>query len=239
MQNQRTRSRKFWLASIPLALLLTLFLAPVSFAQVLYGSIVGNVTDNSNAVVAGATVKITNKGTNQVRETLTNDSGGFTFTTVQTGTWEVTVSKQGFKTVTNANVIVTLNSITRADMNLEVGQVVDTVNVTADAGLLQTDRSEVRAELTSQTLLNIPVPAGRNYQNLLRALPGITPPNNAHSIPTNPSRALQYNVNGTNSSSNNTRIDGASQYNIFLPHVTAYVPALESIETVNHEFRQK
>jgi hypothetical protein len=209
------------------------FLAPVSFAQVLYGSIVGNVTDNSNAVVAGATVKITNKGTNQVRETLTNDSGGFTFTTVQTGTWEVTVSKQGFKTVTNANVIVTLNNITRADMNLEVGQVVDTVNVTADAGLLQTDRSEVRAELTSQTLLNTPIPPGRNYQQLLRALPGINPPENAHSIPTNPSRALQYNVNGTSNSSNNTRIDGASQYNIFLPHVTAYIPALESIETVN------
>ncbi len=213
-------------------LLLAIF-SSVSRAQVLYGSIVGNVTDNSNAVVAGATVKITNKGTNQVRETLTNDSGGFTFTTVQTGTWEITVTKQGFKTATNANVIVTLNSITRADMNLEVGQVVDTVNVTADAGLLQTDRSEVRAELTSQTLQNIPIPPGRNYQQLLRSIPGINPPTNAHSIPTNPSRALEYNVNGTNSSSNNTRIDGASQYNIFLPHVTAYVPALESIETVN------
>lgn len=233
MQNPRTRSRNTLLVAIPLTLLLTLFLASATFAQVLYGSIVGNVNDNSNAVVAGATVKITNKATNQVRETLTNDSGGFTFTAVQTGTWEITVSKQGFKSATNANVIVTLNSVARADMNLEVGQVVDTVNVTADAGILQTDRSEVRAELTSQTLQNIPIPPGRNYQQLLRTLPGITPPNNAHSIPTNPSRALQYNVNGTNSSSNNTRIDGASQYNIFLPHVTAYVPALESIETVN------
>jgi TonB dependent receptor/TonB-dependent Receptor Plug Domain len=91
----------------------------------------------------------------------------------------------------------------------------------------------VRAELTSRTLLNLPIPAGRNYQNLLRVLPGINPPQNAHSIPTNPSRALEYNVNGTSRSSNNVRIDGASQYNIFLPHVTAYVPALEAIETVN------
>jgi hypothetical protein len=233
MQNQRTRSRKFLLASIPLAILLTMFLAPASFAQVLYGSIVGNVNDNSNAVVAGATVKITNKATNQIRETVTNESGGYTFTAVQTGTWEISVSKQGFKTVTNANIIVTLNNITRSDMSLEVGQVVDTVNVTADAGLLQTDRSEVRAELNSQTLQNLPIPPGRNYQQLFRTLPGITPPTNAHSIPTNPSRALQYNVNGTTSSSNNVRIDGASQYNIFLPHVTAYVPSLEAIETVN------
>jgi Carboxypeptidase regulatory-like domain/TonB dependent receptor/TonB-dependent Receptor Plug Domain len=233
MQNQSSRSHRLHPASIPLTILLMMILTGASFAQTLYGSIVGNVTDNSNAVVSGATVKITNKGTNQVRESITNESGGFNFTAVQTGTWEVSVTKQGFKTVTNANVIVTLNSITRADMNLEVGQVVDTVNVTADAGLLQTDRSEVRAELTSSTLQNLPIPPGRNYQQLLRTLPGITPPDNAHSIPTNPSRALQYNVNGTNSSSNNTRIDGASQYNIFLPHVTAYVPALESIETVN------
>lgn len=232
---QIIRSRRHWSlkASLPITFLLTLFLVPSSIAQVLYGSIVGNVTDKSGAVVAGATVKITNKNTNQVREIQSNEDGGYIFTAVQTGTWEISVSKQGFKTVTNSNVIVTLNNITRSDLNLEVGQVVDTVNVTADAGLLQTDRSEVRAELNSTTLQNIPIPPGRNYQQLLRTLPGITPPNNAHSIPTNPSRALQYNVNGTNSSSNNTRIDGASQYNIFLPHVTAYVPALESIETVN------
>ncbi len=233
MQNTRSRRRKTLLAEIPLAILLTMILASASFAQTLYGSIVGNVTDKSNAVVADATVKIINKGTNQVRETQSNADGGFTFTAVQTGTWEISVTKQGFKTVTNANVIVSLNNITRSDMALEVGAVVDTVNVTADAGLLQTDRAEVRAELTSQTLQNIPIPPGRNYQQLLRSIPGINPPNNAHSIPTNPSRALEYNVNGTNSSSNNTRIDGASQYNIFLPHVTAYVPALESIETVN------
>ncbi len=233
MQNTRSRSGKMFATSISLAILLTLFLAPVSFAQVLYGSIVGNVTDNSGAVVAGATVKITNKATNQVRETVTTEDGAYTFTTVQTGLWEVSVSKTGFKGFTRSNVEVTLNNITRSNVALEVGQVVDTVSVTADAGVLQTDRAEIRAELNSQTLQNIPIPPGRNYQQLLRTLPGITPPSNAHSIPTNPSRALQYNVNGTTSSSNNVRIDGASQYNLFLPHVTAYVPALESIETVN------
>ena len=202
-------------------------------AQVLYGSIVGNVTDKSDAAISGATVKITNKGTNQTREAITNADGSFNFPTVQAGIWEVTVSKQGFKSLTRTNIEVTLNSIARSDFQLEVGQVTETVSVTADAALLQTDRAEVRAELTSNQLLNLPIPPGRNYQQLLRSLPGINPPNNAHSVPTNPSRALQYNVNGTTSSSNNVRIDGASQYNLFLPHVTAYVPSLESIETVN------
>lgn len=214
-------------------LLVTLIVSASGKAQVLYGSIVGNVKDKSQAVVSGATVKITHKETNKSRETLTNQDGSFNFPTVQTGTYDVVVSRQGFKTYTRSNVDVTLNNVTRADIQLEVGQVSETISVTADAALLQTDRAEVRSELTSQTLLNVPIPPGRNYQQLLRALPGITPPNNAHSVPTNPSRALQYNVNGTTSSSNNVRIDGASQYNLFLPHVTAYVPSLEAIETVN------
>lgn len=226
--------RHFSFAGIPMAvLLLTIALPLAGQAQVLYGSIVGNVTDKNGAAVSGATVKITNKATNQSREAAANEDGSFNFPTVQTGTWEVTVSKQGFKTVTRDNVTVTLNNITRSDFSLDIGAVSETVSVTADAALLQTDRAEVRAELTSRTLLNLPIPAGRNYQNLLRVLPGINPPQNAHSIPTNPSRALEYNVNGTSRSSNNVRIDGASQYNIFLPHVTAYVPALEAIETVN------
>lgn len=230
------RQSSQWLSCLGLSLVVVLAamtLAATANAQVLYGSMVGNVVDNNGAAVPGATIKITNKATNQTREATTNPEGAYNFSTVQTGFYDVSVGKNGFKTFTRSNVEVTLNNITRSDVSLEVGQVSETVSVTADAVLLQTDRAEVRAELTSQTLLNVPIPPGRNYQQLLRALPGITPPTNAHSIPTNPSRALQYNVNGTNSSSNNTRIDGASQYNIFLPHVTAYVPALESIETVN------
>lgn len=152
---------------------------------------------------------------------------------MQTGTYELIVSKQGFKSYTRSNVEVTLNNITRTDVSLEIGEVTETISVTADSVLLQTDRAEVRSELTSQKLLNLPIPPGRNYQQLFRTLPGITPPENAHSVPTNPSRALTYNVNGTNRSSNNVRIDGASQYNLFLPHVTAYVPSLEAIEAVN------
>ena len=77
------------------------------------------------------------------------------------------------------------------------------------------------------------MPIGRNYQQLFKVIPGFTPPADAHSIPSNPSRALVFNVNGASRSSNNTRIDGVSTTNIWLPHVAAYVPALESLETVN------
>ena len=64
-------------------------------------------------------------------------------------------------------------------------------------------------------------------------LPGFAPPTNSHSIPTNPSRSLEFTVNGTSDDQNNTRIDGVSTAHIQLPHVASYVPTLESIEEVN------
>jgi hypothetical protein len=216
-----------------LGLLAALLMPATSQAQVLYGSIVGNVRDASGGAIPGATVTITNKETNQSRLTLTDGTGRYDFATVQTGTYTVKVSQPGFKSLTQNDVVVTLNAVTRIDLVARVGEVTESILVTAESSLLKTDRAEVSAELTSRPLQNLPVPLGRNYQNLFRILPGITPPENAHSIPSNPSRSLVFNVNGASRSSNNTRIDGASATNVWLPHVTAYVPALESIETVN------
>ncbi len=219
---------------MPLAvLLIALMLPQPGNAQVLYGSITGNVTDAQGAVVGGATVTITHKETGQSREGVTNANGSYDFPTVQAGTYTIKVSKSGFKTTTKDDVAVTLNTVARADLSVEVGQVSETVVITAEAAQLKADRADVSAELTSRPLQDLPVTLGRNYQNLFKTLPGFTPPENAHSIPSNPSRSLVFNVNGASRSSNNTRIDGASATNVWLPHVTAYVPALESIETVN------
>ena len=68
---------------------------------------------------------------------------------------------------------------------------------------------------------------------MYRMLPGFAPPANSHSIPTNPSRSLEFTVNGTSDDQNNTRIDGVSTAHIQLPHVASYIPTLESIEEVN------
>ncbi len=202
-------------------------------AQVLYGSIVGNVKDSSEAAVAGATVTITNTQTNESRQSLTNDVGQYSFPTVQAGRYTVKVSKEGFTTFTQQEVIVTINSVSRVDVALKVGAVAETVTITADIAALQTDRSEVRQEIVSKQFVDLPVPPGRNYQQLFRMLPGFSPPTNAHSIPTNPSRALRFNVNGASDAANNTRIDGASSTVIQLPWVVSYIPSLEAIETVN------
>jgi hypothetical protein len=217
-----------------LALLLVYALAPANLqAQVLYGSIVGNVKDQSGAAVPGATITIINKDTNQSREGISDEAGNYSLPTVQTGTYTVKAALTGFKEAQRTDVVVTLNTITRVDITLEVGQVAETVTVSAQAVTLQTDRAEVKSELNTKALQDLPVPMGRNYQGLFKTLPGFSLPENAHSIPSNPSRALAFNVNGASRSSNNIRIDGVTGTNVWLPHMTSYIPALESIDAVN------
>ncbi|HEY7500742.1 MAG TPA: TonB-dependent receptor [Vicinamibacterales bacterium] len=221
-------------ASFLVVLLLTLCtVASQAAAQVLYGSIVGNVTDETRGAVPGATVTITSNETGASREVVSDSTGGYRFPAVQPGTYKVTVKVDGFRTFTRQDVAVTLNSVARVDVALQVGQLSESVTVAAERPLLQTDRAEVRSELKAAELVNLPVSINRNYQYLFRVLPGFTPPAEAHSVPSNPSRALVFNVNGASRSSNNIRIDGVSTTNIWLPHVAAYVPALESLDTVN------
>jgi len=112
-------------------LLIALTLLQSSNAQSLYGSIAGAVKDKSDAVVPGARVKITHKETNQTHETAASSIGSFNFPTLQTGTYEITVSQAGFKTYRRGSIEVTLNNITRSDVTLDVGGVSETVWVTA------------------------------------------------------------------------------------------------------------
>src|SRR5258708_4726069 len=183
-------------------------------AQVLYGSIVGNVKDSSGAAVPGATVTIVNKETSQSRSAVTNEEGGYSFPTVQSGTYDVKVTKEGFRPAEERDLTVTTNSFARAELTLQVGAVTESVLVTGAAQLLQTDRAETRSELGTKTLTEAPVPPGRNYQNLFVTLPGFTPPSNAHSVPSNPSRPLTFNAHGTTHSSLNARIDRPSTTSI-------------------------
>jgi hypothetical protein len=123
--------------------------------------------------------------------------------------------------------------VARADFQLEVGQMAEQVTVQAFAVLLQTDKSDVRHEISGKTVQNLPLPAYRNYQSLLALVPGASPPAFQNAVVDTPGRALRSFVNGTATNMNNTLVDGAVNVNIWLPHHVAYVQPVESIETVS------
>jgi hypothetical protein len=217
------------------AALLTLLIAIPSqlSAQVLYGSIVGTVTDDSNLAVPGATVKITQSETNQAREAVTNESGGYTFPNAAAGTYQVEVTLPGFQPFRARDVVVRLNSAVRVDAKLSVGGIQESVLVSAAAVLLQTETAAVQTQTTSMQLENLPV-NGRSFQSLLTLTPGVAQPNYFQTGGiNNPARSMQVSVNGAPNTNTVFRLDGVSATNQWIQGLQAYTPGIEAIETVN------
>jgi hypothetical protein len=204
-----------------------------AWTQILYGSLVGNVKDKTGAVIPGAIVSVNQEQMNVSRRVVTDASGHYTISTLPPGDYEVRITASGFKTYAKTHVPVTLNNLSRVDATLEVGEMNQTVEVTGAAPPLQTDRADVHHDITAETIRDVPMPPGNNFESLLGTIPGINPPTTAHSIPTNPSRALQFNTNGTSEYGNDIRIDGVSQFNIWVPENAAYIPSSDAIELVN------
>jgi hypothetical protein len=206
--------------------------APV-YGQVLYGSITGSVTDASGAVVPKAEITATNQATNQAYRDTTDESGRYNIPDVLPGTYALKVSANGFRTLTQSAVNVSINNVTRTDLKLEVGQVSEQVTVEASAVQLQTDKADVHSEISQTAIANLPLTRYRNYQQLINLVPGATPASFQNSPTDTPGRAMQTHINGANAQSNNTRLDGAQNINVWLPHHVAYVPPSDTIETVN------
>lgn len=216
-----------------LALLAGGILVQPAKAQVLYGSIVGSVEDRTGGLVPGASVAIANKATGQSRNTATGGAGAYSFTDVLPGTYSVEVNATGFKTFTKTNVEVTINSVSRVDVQLELGTVAERVTVNAETTPLQTEKADVHVGLGTEEITRLPIPGYRNYQTLTNLVPGATPVNYQNAVIASPGRALTTNINGTTRNNNNTRLDGASNMRSSLPHQTLYVPPVETIEAVS------
>ncbi len=218
-----------------LGLLLALSFTAISSlrAQVLNGSIVGVVSDPSSAVVPAAQVSVASESIGVNRSVTTDEGGRYSLVNLQPGTYELTVEAAGFRPASRTGVEVTANNVSRLDVELEVGAVTEVVSVSAAAAQLQTDKSDTRSELTKTAMTNLPLANYRNYQSLVNLVPGATPAAFQNSPVDSPARALTTNINGTNRNNNNTRVDGATNVYIWLPHHTAYVPPVETIESVN------
>ena len=208
-------------------------LAHPARAQVLYGSIVGTVQDESGGVVPNATVTIASSSTGQSRETATTDDGAYLFADVAAGSYSLTITAKGFRTSRTNNVDVSVNVVTRHDLRLQVGDRAETVTVEASAVAIQTDSADVHVSLGSQQVTQLPLPGYRNYQTLINLVPGATPASYQNAVSGSPARSLNTNINGTTNTSNNTRLDGALNMRGGLPAQSLYVPPAESIETVN------
>jgi len=173
---RRPRSRRP--ARLPqIAVLSAALLAPAgrAEAQVLYGSIVGRVSDASQAAMPGATVTIVHQENNLAREATTNGDGAYRFVNLLPGKYALRVVLAGFKEHVEKDVPVSVNTVARVDLRLEVGNLSEVITVESGQTLLQTETGDLHAEFKSGEITALPLGNYRNYQTLLNLVPGTTP----------------------------------------------------------------
>jgi hypothetical protein len=177
----------------------------------------GTVEDPSGGVLPGATVTLTNTGTKAVQTAATNERGGYTFTGVFPGTYEIKVELEGFKTYEQKAIAISPQDTRGIDVRLDVGQQNETVTVTATNEVIQTETGAREGVLTAAQIENLSV-VGRSSLELLRILPGVVSPDNTAfesvSFGGGANNTQAYTVNGIRSSNNNVSLDGSALIDI-------------------------
>ncbi|MDQ6700216.1 MAG: carboxypeptidase-like regulatory domain-containing protein, partial [Acidobacteriota bacterium] len=190
------------------ACLLTLLALPAStFAQQVYGNIIGTVTDAQGAGVPQAKVTITDQNKNTKSEVTTNETGNYTKGQLIPGTYTVEVESAGFRKAVSKDILVNVDATARVDVALEIGNVSESVEVTAAAPLLQSDRADVATTFSSQQLVNLPS-FNRNFQAYELLTPGTIRTNWQHASSENPQGSVQILVNGQHFSGTGFQLDG-------------------------------
>ena len=150
-----------------------LALTPVANAQTVTGSITGTVVDQGNAIVVGATVRLTNVITKQQREFVTTGNGSFTFPDLVPADYDLRIMQPGFKTYAqNAITVGTLEKVDLHSLRLEVGDVSTSVEVQAQAARVVTDSSDHSMDINLREIQETPI-RGRNFQAIIKAQPGV------------------------------------------------------------------
>ena len=144
-----------------------------ALAQTRGGEANGTVIDSSGAVVPGASVTLTNQATNIQNTATSNNNGYFVFVNVQPGAYKLKVEKSGFKAV-ESSFQVAVNQAVTQNMTLDVGNASTTIEVTAQAPVLDSTTSSLGTVIEEKTIQSLPL-NGRNFTQLLTLTPGVTP----------------------------------------------------------------
>ena len=222
---------RIWWRALLLAVLVSA--AANAAAQALYGSLLGNVTDETGAALPGATVTITQRETNLTRDVVTDVGGGYNVPNLLPGTYQVDVKLAGFSTFTTRDIAVRQGLDVRVDAKLKLGTLEESIIVSGEAAVLQTESAAVQSLTTSRELETIPT-SGRAWQTTIALMPGVAQPDYSQSGGSNnPTRAMAISINGQPANNTVVRLDGVTQINQFFQQIQAYSPSLEAIETVS------
>lgn len=210
-------------------LILTAF-ATNTFAQDVTARIDGQVNDPNGAVVLNAAITLTNTKTGEVRTVQSNDSGGYTITQIQPGTYDLSVKAQGFKEYLSRALELNVNDRKTINIPLETGAITESITVTAEAPLLQTSPT-VGDVVENRRVVELPL-NNRNFMQLLTLVPGVTGSGTSE-IGIGLTNTVDFSINGTRRNSINFLVDGVSNTDVGSSITLLSIPTVDSIQ----EFR--
>lgn len=194
------------------------------------GSISGTVTDNSGAVIAGATVTARNIGTG-IEQTLKSDSGGqYVFVSLPPGRYDLKIQSIGFKSYHQTGITIDVNAALRINPRLQVGAIHEEVTVSSDAARVETTNTQMGEVIGSAKMESLPL-NGRSYTDLLALQPGVAPESSGEYTPLSPSGNLNagsLSVSGQRETANGFMVNGGN-VNEGVSQTTSIVPNLDSI----------
>src|SRR5262245_12901259 len=216
------------------AVALTLFLvSPTALlGQAVKGTLLGNITDSAGLALPGATVTIVEQNTNITYSVPTNESGYYVFSNLKDGIYRVDAELSGFKKTVRSGIEVKVNTTVRVDLTLEVGNLQESVTVTGESPVLQTDRADTGRLIEAVHLQEVPLSFNRNFQGMLITVPGATRPFRPHSDFFNAQDSLSTNVNGQSRLANNVQLEGIDD-NHRTGLLTTLIPAADAIDQVS------
>jgi carboxypeptidase family protein/TonB-dependent receptor-like protein len=190
------------------AFAITLGTATSARAQAVYGSVAGTVTDSTGAALPGVTVTITSVERRTSVTALTNESGFYVRDRLLPGTYEVRAELGGFKAAVVSAARVSVDTQTKVDFHMELGQLTEAVTVNAAEGqLLKTDRADVATTFDGAQISELPI-LDRNFTKLILATPGAQQQNWNHAASENPQGSAQIQVNGQSFAGTGYQLDG-------------------------------
>ena len=205
--------------------------APLAFGQAVYGSIIGTLTDPQGAAVAAAKVTVTSVGKGSAVETTTNADGNYNVTHLLAGTYDVKAEGSGFKTFEAKGIVVSVDSAARVDGQFQVGGSSETVEVTAEAPQLKTDRADVATTFSEAQVENLPI-YNRNFTTLQLLSPGNQRMNGwNHAASENPQGSQQILTQGQHFAGTGFELDGTDNQDPILG-IIVINPNLEAVTEV-------
>ncbi|HEV3196618.1 MAG TPA: carboxypeptidase regulatory-like domain-containing protein [Bryobacteraceae bacterium] len=212
--------------------ILAILCASALSAQTITGSITGTVTDPSSSVVANVKIVATNAGTNVTHPTTTNEAGVYNLVFLPIGRYTVSAEAAGFKKVVLGPFDLEVNQIAKVDIKLEVGEVTQSVEITAIAPILQTESTATGDSLSADKLSSIPL-NGRNFASLTQLIPGAisTSPNAMNTSGRVQGSGSRPQVNGNREQTNNFLLDGIDN-NDSIDNRIGYQPNVDALEEV-------